>query len=579
MLTELYLRALQGTQKRAISYNVDELGDVIPIEIIQDIVEYEKNILFRPDPLKGTHLPDGPLQGWFGGKSGHSTTKYNPGQGYYYSPVGYILQITNDQQVLANFTGDGNVGSTCNPDFKDTKGRTSIHNICNYIMNNQAIMETILAKPGSCRDFFLKAKGNTNAVDDPTGIKYINELMSTYPDGTELGDTIRDCIRNAAINVLTDYYKETGHKGRYSGTGLTTTDEFVTAESLYKKSLPGSDVVIGKKQTIQGEEDDTSKYTECVIHGTSDNLKYIFASVDTNPIPYPSVIDAKWVIKEGDDDETVRAVIKERLKANLAYHDTFLGAKKDLKFAIVDRDGIINTTDRRADIDELLSICGSGGKDWQQRLAIKLEQNFIRVDQKPQANEAAAWETGSYSEITIVKALEPHHSSLPHHQMSISELCLNAPVELKNDIRTILSQNLDMSVFKKALKHLTLKYHSDKSAVSGPIIIALNQIRHALDNFDKHDASQSGPLSILGTEVPVKSDEIKKQAAVLASTEVSPTSHELEGGHAVAETTATVGSSRYSMFTTKKDPAGLTDSSETSVTPSTPTGSFKRKDT
>lgn len=42
---------------------------------------------------------------------GLSTSLYNPGQKYYFSPIGYIFKFTEEKSVLANFRGDGSIGA------------------------------------------------------------------------------------------------------------------------------------------------------------------------------------------------------------------------------------------------------------------------------------------------------------------------------------------------------------------------------------------------------------------------------------------------------------------------------------
>ncbi|MTI86892.1 MAG: DUF4157 domain-containing protein [Balneolaceae bacterium] len=48
---------------------------------------------------------------WVDGFAGMPTTRYNPGQTHYYSPVGYMLEVNNNADVLANFSGDGNTNN------------------------------------------------------------------------------------------------------------------------------------------------------------------------------------------------------------------------------------------------------------------------------------------------------------------------------------------------------------------------------------------------------------------------------------------------------------------------------------
>lgn len=520
MPTELYLRSLQYTKKIGETWSYFDLDTSQEVTFpgeVKNSGAYEYQRHSQPDPLKQSFLPnpDIPIQAWFKGAQGISTTKYNPGQRYYYSPVGFAYQIADDKQVLANFKGDGNVGANCQLSYVDSEGLTLIHRLCNDIASDQKIMANIVPIDGLCRAFFSNVKRQNISIEDEAGLKYINELMSTYQDGSDLGNEIRDCIRSAAIHVLIDYYKKRGEKQRYSGSGLTTSEEFATAEDGYRHALPGNDVVIGTKKTSVGITEDVSKYTESVVHGTTDNIKYVFCSVDMQPIAYPMIIDSKWVIKEGASDKEERSALKERLGSMLELYDELQKAKIDIKFAILDKDGIINETPNKSDIEDLLRICDSSEKDWQKQLEEKLQHSFTRLGPTSQSSAVDIWQpSASHGEITTVKPLSMSRIRIPQNEGNTTELSSNTFAALRKDVQDILTRTSDMDQVQKALKKLTKKYHPDKAVgLNNEIIVMLNQIRGTLETAVQLGVPQKELLLILGNAESVQPDETIEETA------------------------------------------------------------------
>jgi hypothetical protein len=66
-------------------------------------------ITAQPNLAKG-ELPDD-LSWWLEGMGAMSTTRYNPGQRHYLYPVGFVIEIDADAQVLGNYATDGNTST------------------------------------------------------------------------------------------------------------------------------------------------------------------------------------------------------------------------------------------------------------------------------------------------------------------------------------------------------------------------------------------------------------------------------------------------------------------------------------
>ncbi|KTD25793.1 Uncharacterised protein [Legionella lansingensis] len=396
-----FFRAIQFIQKNE-RVEIPGEGGGLPVVHITHLngASYERDGLRTTDPLERSTLPTtNSVQSWFEGKMGHSTTRYNPGQRYYYSPVGYVYGIENDNDVLANFKSDGNIGQTCTLDFKDTNDLTVIQRVCKAIADNEEI-QTLLATQKEYKDFFETVRANAKTIDDLNGRVCINGLLSEYTNKSALGKKLRSCIREAAHGVLKEYYKKTGNSTRYCESGLSPAAEFTQAEGIYKTLKPGSEGAIGKKLVGGGLEDDKGKYTESVVHGRADNLYSVFASMDTEAIPYPELIDAKFVIKDASA-AGIKTVLKERLRAMLALQDKLKEVKKDLKFGVIDQQGVLYTTTDKEHVEELILLCSSK-KTSLTTLDEKIKEHFTPVEAPP-VSEAQVWETGHDEEIVIIK--------------------------------------------------------------------------------------------------------------------------------------------------------------------------------
>lgn len=374
---QFYVRSMSFSIKEEISYDWDYSTDTsIEVKVFKNTGSYEAKQLQRPDPLKSaSDLSTDSVNAWFEGAMGMSATRLNPGQRFYFSPVGYLLKITNDKEVLANFRADGNVGTRCRLEQEDEKGRTAIQNICLAILESKEIPEDLLRE---------HTKLSITDIDNEAGVKLIQQLMEKC-QSRGLGDKFQECLRQAATESVVGYYKFKGHQSRYIQSGLITDDKFDEVESLYRDLRVNSEgeiiePVIGKKPAAENEKneivDDKGKYTESVVHCTASNLHCVFASIDTTFIKYGTNIDDAWKITDSKSSDKAADALAARLKSMQELHNELKVANPALKFSVLDDKGKLYTTSEEKHITALLQICKSKADNWEEKLVRSVQENF-----------------------------------------------------------------------------------------------------------------------------------------------------------------------------------------------------------
>lgn len=469
--TEYYIKSFQYVTKEVevvIPDDPDTGDEGYTYKNTMDAANWIKGALQHADPLTGSKLPTDSVQSWFKGKMGDSTTKFNPGQRCYYSPVGIGYNVSNEKEVFANFKADGNVGQTCSLDFLDSTGRSVIQNVCQAFIDNEEIQREIFSHEGDTKQFFTTVKNDLKHIDNKEGIKHINKLLTSYSEKTEIGKQIRECIQNIGSTALIEYYQKTGNAPRYCGPGFSPNESFYEAESLYRRSEPGTEAIIGKKIIASGEVDDYGKYTECVIQSTEDNLDFVFASTDTTSIPYPDLINGDWVIKKGASTEEIASVLQERLKAMIELYDVLEEVNPKLKLALIDENGTLLATSNKEDIEELLEICTNMDDNWLMNFEQKIKNDFTPVIPQPLEIEEESWETSpQHEEIKVAKELSQFGMFRP--SMGLKEMYLKVPEVLQHQLDNIFKENnraIQSGDFKDTmsrLRQLCLKYHPDKN--------------------------------------------------------------------------------------------------------------------
>lgn len=464
-----YIRGIQFLTKKAeLIFYDPNTGPVYSADL--NAAVYERGIFDKPDPLAKSSLTE-PVQNWYSGKMGASATRYNPGQRFYFSPLGYMHLISDDNAVVANFKADGNVGTSCNLDFV-TQNLTVIKHLCKAIIDTPKLQQEIDRVNDTAKTFFEGAKNSLTTIDDKEGKEQIETLMAKFPASTELGNALRDCIRATGIMILRDYYKQKGHKTRYAGVGVVPEEDFVKAEENYKTALLNTEVPIGKKIDKHGAEvDDLGKYTECVIHGTASNLTNVFASIDSDPIVYASLEQKNWMISANAPEAEAKKAIALRLTDLLALHKEFKKVNKDLQFGILDGEGRLYLTKNEAHIKALIQICEGNDPSWKGSMATELKNNFSALAPDI-TSELAAFEISEDEEDIVVTHALPMplqtQGIFPLQPKTLFTIYPKLPPILKNQIEHVFCSNEElvrqgqMNQVISELRKLYLHYHPDK---------------------------------------------------------------------------------------------------------------------
>lgn len=153
-------------------------------ETTEEIMSRETNLLtrsFKKDSFDNYKT----VNEWLDGFVGMSTTKYEEGKKHYYSPVGYIVNIDEENKVIGNYASDG---STPRMAYKSDLGTDTNEEILNKIV--------------------LKLKLNSTAeVDELSRSQKISLIKDNYD-----AEKIRE--------ALVEFYKDTKKTNNPLGEGL-----------------------------------------------------------------------------------------------------------------------------------------------------------------------------------------------------------------------------------------------------------------------------------------------------------------------------------------------------------------------
>ena len=216
------------------------------------------------------------LNRWLAGGAGNSTTHYNPGQNQYYSPVGYIVEVSQDR-VLGNYAGDGST-STLNSD--SARYWQAVEAIRLALMGDVAVNAAINGN-GYTADFAAPVTDKATAIV-LTG--RIEDFLANGAVGADVKVAAKDIIKAEARAALIAHYSNTGNYPLGpGGPGV-----LAGLEAHLQGLAPGA----AYHNAAQGPHGRDNKYTESQVHAELAHVVGTFYATELGD--YPPLINASW---------------------------------------------------------------------------------------------------------------------------------------------------------------------------------------------------------------------------------------------------------------------------------------------
>lgn len=147
---------------------------------------------------------------WVDGFAGMPTTRYVAGKAHYYSPVGYQLEATQDAEVLANFSGDGNTNDIPTTHQKWLLAANALVARLHAIADWDAWYAGQQALPAPIAWDW----------DAPERATFVNRYVKSYVDTNRAGKAaVLDAVKTTGLEQLSAHYGRAG-QARFLGTGL-----------------------------------------------------------------------------------------------------------------------------------------------------------------------------------------------------------------------------------------------------------------------------------------------------------------------------------------------------------------------
>ncbi len=233
----------------------------------------------------GNHAPYGPgydrpvdLNRWLAGGAGNSTTHYNPGQNQYYSPVGYIVEVSQDR-VLGNYAGDGST-STLNSD--GARYWQAVEAI-RLALTGDAALNAAINGNGYTANFAAPVTSKATAIV-LTG--RIEHFLANGAVGADVKVAAKDIIKAEARTALIAHYSNTGNYPLGpGGPGV-----LAGLEAHLQGLAPGT----AYHNAAQGPHGRDNKYTESQVHAELAHVVGTFYATELGD--YPALINATWLM-------------------------------------------------------------------------------------------------------------------------------------------------------------------------------------------------------------------------------------------------------------------------------------------
>jgi len=167
--------------------------------------------------FEGEVTRDNQVNTWVDGFAGMPTVRYVAGKQHYYSPVGYELELSNDSDVLANFSGDGNTNDipVTHDKWLATVGKvmTALDAIPHW--KDWATAEDIATGMGGAAGWNQAAR---NYFFQEAITNYFTAFKGDANSAAQVA-TVRNTIKRIAGEDLAAHYGD-NHQNRFIGTGL-----------------------------------------------------------------------------------------------------------------------------------------------------------------------------------------------------------------------------------------------------------------------------------------------------------------------------------------------------------------------
>lgn len=212
---------------------------------------------------------------WLSGGAGISTTHYNPGQNQYYSPVGFVVNVSDDR-ALGHFAGDGSTSLL-------HQGRPE------YWQAFEDIRAAMRADIGIDGDI----NGNGYTADFANAVTNLATALQLKPRiEAFMADPLvsapskvatKQIIKTAASDALKHHYQ---HGGFNFPLGHGSPGVLGPLEA----NLQGLAAGTGYQNPVQNRE---NKYTESQVHAELAHVEGAFYAAELGS--YADLINARWV--------------------------------------------------------------------------------------------------------------------------------------------------------------------------------------------------------------------------------------------------------------------------------------------
>lgn len=239
-------------------------GEILNIETLKTIPESTEKIMSREIGLlkrkfaKENFGDYKTVNEWLDGFVGMSTIKYQEGKKHYYSPVGYIVEIEDKQQVIGNYLSDGNtprmvyisdIGTEVNEDILDRIVLKLDSDTKIGILNRTQKIDFIKEKYNkeTIRKVLVEFYNDPTKTKDPLGEgfnpdKLEEALLTSLDKENEYSESL---LWATDENVLGAYYNDNDNSPK---------DNWEKSDGTYKKSAEEINQQLDKDRLFQIDE-------------------------------------------------------------------------------------------------------------------------------------------------------------------------------------------------------------------------------------------------------------------------------------------------------------------------------------
>ena len=237
------------------------------------------------------NLPDD-LAWWLEGMGAMSTTRYNPGQRQYYSPVGLVVELERDEQVHGNYAGDGNTGTLVQGMTEPDDYWHAFEAIRVALFADADVRGPWQAVAGAEATIAITSEG-----DIPAFKGKLQTFLATQPGGAVKDQAVR-LIEAEVRKALHAHYS---NPKRVASKSITPKDhdkplEFILGPGLNPQGLTTAEqaLLAADGQTIAFPPSGEAKYTESKAHVKLADIKAAYYAVEPGTYAPPPNVTADW---------------------------------------------------------------------------------------------------------------------------------------------------------------------------------------------------------------------------------------------------------------------------------------------